>query len=129
MIDLGEGLEELETVQTEEISALCFTIEPSGVLPEVEKAEEDETLELPAYEGPNDSTPDPESIETEHELSDRQRRELMELIRTFELTSTVNLGRTHLIEHEITLKEGAIPRNPPVCKCSPYIQAAVNAEV
>lgn len=47
----------------------------------------------------------------------------------FELTSTGKLGRTHLIQHEITLKEGAVPRNPPMYKCSPYIQEAINAEV
>lgn len=129
MIDLGQGPESLETVEQNDEETICFTIEPSEEMPALEEPEEDDTLDIPVYEGPTDSVPDPDSVETEHILSTEQRRQLTEVIREFELTSTGKLGRTHLIEHEIVLKEGTKPRNPPMYRCSPYVQQAINAEV
>lgn len=129
MIDLGHGPEELEIAPQKDESLLCFTIEPSDEIPKIVDPEEDETLDIPVYEGPTDAIPDPDSIETEHDLSPVQRSQLLEVIRDFELTASGKLGRTHLIEHEIVLKEGAKPRNPPMYKCSPYVQEAVNKEV
>ncbi|XP_053691542.1 uncharacterized protein LOC128740057 [Sabethes cyaneus] len=128
MIDLGCGPEELETVIQNTNTQLCFTVEPGDSNVQIVD-EEDDTLDIPVYEGPTESTPDPDGIETEHNLSAEERRNLIDVIKTFELTSTGVLGRTHLIEHKITLKKGAIPRNPPVYKCSPYVQTAVNAEL
>ena len=55
MIDLGQGLEEIETVEHRTSSAVCFTIEPSGDLPKVETTEEDDTLDIPVYEGPTEA--------------------------------------------------------------------------
>ncbi|XP_065084670.1 intraflagellar transport protein 56 [Ochlerotatus camptorhynchus] len=94
-----------------------------------EQQSEEDTLEIPVYEGPTDSTPDLDSIETEHNLMEDQRRELSNVVRHFELTCVGKLGRTSLIEHEIVLKEGAKPRNPPMYKCSPYVQQAINDEI
>ncbi|XP_039435333.1 uncharacterized protein LOC120417379 [Culex pipiens pallens] len=129
MIDLGQGPESVEMVEQDDDALLCFTIEPSETTPTLEDPEEDDTLDIPVYEGPTESVPDPDAIETEHILTSEQRRQLSEVIREFELTSTGKLGRTHLIEHEIVLKEGAKPRNPPMYRCSPYVQQAINAEV
>ncbi|XP_038121568.1 uncharacterized protein LOC119770554 [Culex quinquefasciatus] len=129
MIDLGQGPESVEMVEQDDDALLCFTIEPSETTLTLEEPEEEDTLDIPVYEGPTESVPDPDAIETEHVLTTEQRRQLSEVIRAFELTSTGKLGRTHLIEHEIVLKEGAKPRNPPMYRCSPYVQQAINAEV
>lgn len=129
MIDLGQGLEEIETVKHRNNSALCFTIEPTSQLPKVDATEEDDTLDIPVYEGPTEATPNVDEIETEHELSIEQRQQLSEVVKQFELTGEGKLGRTNLIEHEIILKEGAKPRTTPMYKCSPYIQQAIDKEV
>lgn len=129
MIDLGQGLEEIETVKHRNNSALCFTIEPTSQLPKVDATDEDDTLDIPVYEGPTEATPNVDEIETEHELSIEQRQQLSEVVKQFELTGEGKLGRTNLIEHEIILKEGAKPRITPMYKCSPYIQQAIDEEV
>ncbi|XP_062556949.1 uncharacterized protein LOC134221780 [Armigeres subalbatus] len=129
MIDLGNGPETLEITAPSDSEAICYTIEPSNQLPTIEHEESDETLDIPVYEGPTETAADPENIETEHALTDGQRAQLIDVIKKFELTSEGKLGRTHLIEHEIVLKDGVKPRNPPMYKCSPYIQEAINAEV
>ncbi|XP_062537882.1 uncharacterized protein LOC134206209 [Armigeres subalbatus] len=129
MIDLGNGPETLETVSHGTNESICFTLEPTSQVPDSAKEEEDETLDIPVFEGPTETMPDPESIETEHELSAEERQQLMTVIKGFELTSTGKLGRTSLIQHEIILKEGAKPRNPVMYKGSPYMQEAIKKEV
>lgn len=129
MIDMGKGPEYLETVPNRKNESMCFTIEPTDQVPETKEEEEDDTLDIPVFEGPTEAAPDPESVETEHELSADEREQLLKVIKGFELTSTGKLGRTHLIEHEIVLKEGATPRNPAMYKCSPYMQEAIRKEV
>ncbi|XP_062538781.1 uncharacterized protein LOC134207072 [Armigeres subalbatus] len=129
MIDMGKGPEYLETVPNRKNESMCFTIEPTDQVPETKEEEEDDTLDIPVFEGPTEAAPDPESVETEHELSADEREQLLRVIKGFELTSTGKLGRTHLIEHEIVLKEGATPRNPAMYKCSPYMQEAIRKEV
>lgn len=127
MIDVGNGPESIETLDISTESQLCFSIEPSGELPKVDEKEPDDTLDIPAFDTPGE--PAPESIETEHELTSEERAELIEVVKEFEFTAPGKLGRTHLIQHEIVLKEEAKPRNQPVYKCSPFIQKEIDAEI
>lgn len=127
MIDVGNGPEKIETTKTDINSLLCFNIEPTGQCLKIDEREPDETLDVPTMDTPTE--PMPESIETEHELTERQRAELISVIKEMEFTSPGKLGRTNWIEHEIILKEDAKPRNQPVYKCSPYIQQEIDAEI
>lgn len=129
MIDVGTGPEMLDVITPEDRNCLCFAIEPTADFPIIEAGETDDIVDIPVYDGPTETEPDPDNIETEHELTVAQRTQLIKVIKQFGLTAEGKLGRTHLIEHEIVLKEGVKPRNPPMYKCSPYVQDAINAEV
>ncbi|XP_055585110.1 uncharacterized protein LOC129737961 [Uranotaenia lowii] len=127
MIDIGNGPETIETLNAVTDALICFNIEPSGELPKLTQNEPDKTLDVPTFDPPEE--PVPENIETEHDLSDHERCELIEAVKDFEFTAPGKLGRTHLIEHEIILKDDAKPRNQPIYKCSPYIQREIDAEI
>lgn len=127
MIDIGNGPEKIETLRATEESYICFNIEPTTDLPKVKEDEPDETLDIPAFDVPPE--PEPESVETEHQLSIEEREKLIETIKRFDFTAPGKLGRTNLIQHEIILKEDSKPRNQPVYKCSPFIQQEIDDEI
>lgn len=127
MIDVGNGPESIETLDVKTNSVLCFNVEPTGDLPRLPENEPDDTLDIPAFDTP--AEPVPESIETEHDLTTTERAELIEAIKEFPFTAPGKLGRTNLIQHEITLKEDAKPRSQPIYKCSPFIQKEIDAEI
>lgn len=125
------GFEQVATITVESHSTetIEFSLLPIETLPILEKVEPDTTLDIPALELPEASKTTPETIETEHALSDEQRMELAKAIKTFPCTTENRLGRTSLLEHEIILKEGAKPRRQPLYRCSPTVQAEMEAEL
>ncbi|XP_058811036.1 uncharacterized protein LOC131675924 [Topomyia yanbarensis] len=127
MIDVRNGPEKIETLETSTNSLLCYNIEPTGELPKLEQKDTDETLDIPTMGEILEPVPD--TVETEHELNEARRAELVEAIKQFDCTSPGKLGRTNLIQHEIILKEDAKPRFQPVYKCSPFIQQEIDAEI
>ncbi|XP_055603742.1 uncharacterized protein LOC129751973 [Uranotaenia lowii] len=129
MVDLGNGPELIGEFEGQEES-IAFNLEPIDQLPKIKIEETDGTLDIPTFDVP-DKPPEPtlEMIETEHELSSEEKSQLLEAIKEFEFTSSGKLGRTNVIEHNIVLKEGAKPRNQPIYRCSPSIQAEIDAEI
>ncbi|XP_055621960.1 uncharacterized protein LOC129765578 [Toxorhynchites rutilus septentrionalis] len=126
MIDMGYGLEKIETLDIGQTSQMCFTVEPTVEIPKIPE-KEDETLDFPTFDSP--AEPIPDEIETEHNLTTKERAQLITTIKQFAFTAPGKLGRTNLIQHEIILKEDAKPRNQPVYKCSPYIQKEIDEEI
>ena len=129
MADLGnrpkqigdfEGVDELIT----------FSLEPMETLPTLQTAGEDTTLYVPAIDIPEKAPVlTEETLEVEHELTKMERRELLDAVKQFTFTSTQQLGRTNLIEHEIILKDGAKPRKQPTYRCSLTIRKEIDAEI
>lgn len=106
-----------------------FFIHPVEALPVLEKPAPDESLDIPGLDLPEPSKTTPDTVETEHELTSEERSHLAEVIRTFPCTADGVLGRTTLLEHEINLREDAVPRRQPLYRCSPAIQAEVDKEI
>lgn len=130
---LGEnGFEQVASLTIEEgqsVETIEFSCFPIDALPIIKQMEPDETLDIPALELPEASKTTPETIETEHELTENEREELVKIMKTFPYTTEERLGRTPLIEHEIVLKEGAKPRRQPLYRSSPTVQAEMEAEL
>lgn len=78
---------------------------------------------------PEASKSTPESVETEHTLTVEERKELVDVIRTFACTTDKVLGRTSLIQHEINLKDNVKPSRQPSYRCSPAIQMEMDREI
>lgn len=130
MVQGENGFEQIEIKQSEQrIESIELSVLPIESFPVITTNEPDESLDIPALELPEPSRITPEAVETEHELSPDEREDLVEAIRVFPCTTEGNLGRTTLIEHEIVLKEGAIPKRQPLYKCSPAVQAEMEAEI
>lgn len=91
--------------------------------------EQDESLDVPSLELPLDPISAIETIETEHDLSENERKELTETLKYFQWTSENNLGRTNLIEHEIEVVEGAKMRDMPMYRYSPSIWESIEKEL
>lgn len=70
-----------------------------------------------------------ENIETEHELEDEERAQLIEAINCFTISEENKIGRTSRIEHEIKLIPGQELKPSPMYRCSPYIQKFVDEEI
>ena len=129
MVDLGEGPEQIGEFSATN-DTIAFTLEPVGTLPELPVMEQDTTLDIPTFDIPEgEQEPKAETLEVEHEMTDQEREELLEVVKSFEFTSTEKLGRTTLIEHQIVLKDGAKPKSQPVYRCSPSIQREIDAEI
>lgn len=111
------------------VEVIEFTLLPIETLPILKPMEPDESLDIPALELPEPSQTKPEDVETEHELKEDERRQLVEAVRLFPVTTENRLGRTHLIQHEIILNEDAKPRRSPVYRSSPAVQAEMEAEI
>ena len=129
MADLGNGPEQIGDFEGAD-ELITFSLEPMETLPTLPTAGEDTTLDVPTIDIP-EKAPEltEETLEVEHELTNIERKELMEAVKQFTFTSTQQLGRTNLIEHEIILKDGAKPRNQPTYRCSPSIQTEIDAEI
>lgn len=126
------GLEEITEISASEelpTELFHFYIQPIETLPAIEKPPPDESLDIPGIDLPEPSKSTPETIETEHDLTEDERQELAKVVKLFPCTSDGHLGRTSLIEHEITLREEARPRRQPVYRCSPAIQAEMDREI
>lgn len=127
------GLEEIAEITTggqdfpEEL--LHFFIHPVEALPAIEKPPPDESLDIPGIDLPEPSLTTPETIKTEHELSEKERKQLTDVIRTFPCTTEGRLGRTSLLQHEIVLQDDAKPRRQALYRCSPSIQAEMDREI
>lgn len=91
--------------------------------------EEDDSLDLPDLDLPEDPKQAIENIETEHELSPEERKMLKEAILHFDCTSEQNLGKTTLIEHEIELNEGGKMKDLPMYRYSPKIWEKIQEEL
>lgn len=91
--------------------------------------EEDESLDVPSLELPNNPEEAIENIETEHELTSPEREKLTETLKHFQWTSESKLGRTTLIEHEIEIMEGAKMRDLPMYKYSPSMWEKIEKEL
>ncbi|XP_055604558.1 uncharacterized protein LOC129752806 [Uranotaenia lowii] len=129
MADLGKGPEKIGEFDESEEN-ITFTLEPIGELPRLSIKEEDSSLDVPTIDIPETQPiPSEETVEIEHDLNEMEKNELMEVIKQFDFTSSVKLGRTNAIEHEIVLKEGAKPKNQPVYRCAPNLQKEIDAEI
>lgn len=91
--------------------------------------EEDETLDIPTLELPQNPQEAIDNIETEHELTPEQRTQLQEVLCGFDCTSQGRLGKTSLIEHEIEVIEGAKMREMPMYRYSPHIWEKIEKEL
>lgn len=134
MMQGASGLEEvaeigvLPNLETQQAS-FHFFIHPIDSLPVIEQTTPDDSLDISGLELPESSETTPETIETEHELTKQERKDLTEVVRLFPCTSDNFLGRTQLLQHEIILREEAKPRRQPVYRCSPSIQAEMDREI
>ncbi|XP_058827826.1 uncharacterized protein LOC131687751 [Topomyia yanbarensis] len=132
---LGEnGFEQVNIAESTgqpspEMDTLQVSILPIATLPALKQIEPDETLDIPALELPEASKTTPETVETEHELTTEERKQLAEVIRLFPCTTENRLGRTTLLQHEIVLREEAKPTRTPLYRCSPAVQAEMEAEL
>ncbi|XP_055522976.1 uncharacterized protein LOC129717160 [Wyeomyia smithii] len=98
-------------------------------LPALKPMGPDETLDIPALELPEPSKTTPETVETEHDLTVEERESLVKVIKMFPCTTENRLGRTSLLKHEIVLREEAKPCRQPLYRCSPAVQAEMEAEL
>lgn len=89
----------------------------------------DESLDVPSLELPCNPEENIDTIETEHDLTDLERKQLTEALKCFELTSENKLGRTNLIEHEIEIIEGAKMRDLPMYRYSPSVWDSIEKEL
>lgn len=134
MMQGANGLEEVTEFtralkSTTQHETFHFFVQPIESIPTIEKQIPDDTLDIPELELPKASKISPESVETEHMLTFKERRELVEVISTFACTTDKTLGRTHLIQHEINLRDDAKPCRQPSYRCSPTIQAEMDREI
>ena len=134
-IILGEnGFERVATIESatpnsgDEVSA-GVALSSIATLPALKQSGPDETLDIPALELPEPSKTTPETVETEHELGEVERKQLIEAVKMFPCTTENRLGRTSLLQHEIVLREEAKPCRQPLYRCSPAIQAEMEAEL
>lgn len=103
--------------------------EDETILNHTAKPENDESLDLPSLELPSDPEREIETIETEHELDEHQKKQLTEALKCFQWTSENKLGRTTLLEHEIEIIEGAKMRDLPMYKYSPKVWETIEQEL
>lgn len=96
---------------------------------EVSELEDDASLEIPTYDVPIDPVVTMETLQTEHDLSIEQKRQLVNIINSFPNTSNGKIGRTTLTEHEICLKPEAMPKRLPMIKLSPKVEEEVEKEI
>lgn len=135
MVQGTHGFEQVATVEAigegsgDQKSAGALPLLPIDTLPSLKGTDPDESLDIPALELPEPSKTTPETVETEHELTTEERKELTEAIKTFPCTTENHLGRTSVIQHEIVLNEEVKPRRQPLYRCSPAIQAEMDAEL
>ncbi|XP_058816579.1 uncharacterized protein LOC131679847 [Topomyia yanbarensis] len=134
MIEGDHGFERVATVETTptgygKVDTIQFTLLPIETLPALKNVDPDATLDIPALELPEPSKTTPETVETEHDLTPVERKELIEAIKQFPCTTENKLGRTSLLQHEIRLTEEAKPRRQPWYRCSPAVQAEMEAEI
>lgn len=117
--------------ETEPIQFSVRIVEPSEEGPQtwISKPEEDETLDIPTLELPQNPQEAIDNIETEHELTSEQRAQLQEVLSGFDCTSQGRLGKTTLIEHEIEVIEGAKMREMPMYRYSPQIWGKIEQEL
>lgn len=76
--------------------------------------EEDDSLDVPTLDLPEDPDALIDAVETEHALTTEETRQLKDVLKQFDCTSEGRLGRTTLIEHEIELIEGANMKELPM---------------
>lgn len=93
------------------------------------KPEEDSSLDVPTLDLPEDPEKAIETVETEHVLTAAERRQLQEALKQFSCTSTGNLGRTTLIEHEIELVSEGKMRDLPMYRYSPKVWEKIEEEL
>lgn len=91
--------------------------------------EEDNSLDIPTLELPEDPEALIDAVETEHPLTVEEKRQLKDILRQFDCTSEGRLGRTTLIEHEIELVEGTNMKELPMYRYSPKIWENVEQEL
>lgn len=135
MINFVSPEHHLQTTPMNTEPEICLKIcsleltENETVMSHKAKLEEDESLELPSLELPNNPELEIEIIETEHELSESERGQLKEALKCFQWTSENKLGRTNLIEHEIEIIEGAKMRDLPMYRYSPSVWESIEKEL
>ncbi|XP_062557352.1 uncharacterized protein LOC134222226 [Armigeres subalbatus] len=78
------------------------------------KPEEDESLDVPTLDLPEDPLKTIETVETEHVLTEEERQQFEEVLKIFPLTSAGNLGKTNLLEHDIELASDGKMRDLPM---------------
>lgn len=93
------------------------------------KPEGDESLDVPTLDLPDEPGNAIDTIETEHLLSVEERQRLQETLRQFACTSSGNLGKTTLIEHEIELVSEGKMRDLPMYRYSPKIWEKIQEEL
>lgn len=114
---------------------ICWTVcsleltENEEILTHKAQPELDESLDLPSLDLPCNPEIELEQIEIEHDLTEHQRSQLTETLKSFQWTSENKLGRTTLIEHEIEIIEGANMRDLPMYKYSPNVWASIEKEL
>lgn len=127
----GRACNEINQIEDQlmiENQNISFTIEPEKYeFTQIETVTVDNTLELPFAEQPENNSIN--NVETEHALSEKEKKELMDIVELLKTSNGGKLGRTNLICHKIDLVEGAKPKKPPQYRCSPHIQKEVDKEV
>lgn len=93
------------------------------------KPEEDESLDVPTLDLPDDPLKAIETVETEHNLTVEERKELQNVLKHFPLTSAGNLGKTTLLEHEIEIASDGKMRDLPMYRYSPKIWEKIEEEL
>lgn len=73
-----------------------MTVSPRCTKVETQSNEEDESLNIPTIEIPDERIETPEDIRTEHILSPTERQSLFVAILDFPITTDDRLGRTHV---------------------------------
>lgn len=106
---------------------LVSPLEPDEIF--TAKPEEDSSLDVPTLDLPDDPEKAIETVETEHALTAEERRKLQKALKHFSCTSSGNLGRTTLIEHEIELVSEGKMRDLPMYRYSPKIWEKIEEEL
>ncbi|XP_055590229.1 uncharacterized protein LOC129742362 [Uranotaenia lowii] len=90
---------------------------------------EDESLNIPSLEEPENNEIGLDSLETEHQLSENQKNDLLEIIKGFPRSYDGKIGRTHLIRHKIEILPDTKPKKIPNYKYSPKVEKEVDKEI
>lgn len=115
---------------SDEPDTVCFHLIPENIHhPQRDSTEQDASLEIPTIETTSKLWQSLEDVETEHELSSAQQRELFLAVQQLPVIVEGKLGRTPLIKHAIDLIPGAVPKKIPSYKWSPAVETVIEEEI